>query len=329
MSDVSTRTSIIISSRRWARFALCAVIINVSALALIWAWRESATKPPVARAVRTSTESDAIQIRLAPNSHGEAEELPKPPEADLAVRSIESELADLGQAHAWAGKYFDCSELGGHRELLIAPNAGFAIAYPGELGTAGTMFGSVHEANGWLELVLAPNSTDGIDDAPGFPTILVPVAWSGRRELIEPRYWQRWSNFAKREWPGEYETQNFEHGSFWLRSGDEWGAHTGASWPPAEYLHAWMTRVPIHVTAVGKEQRTFGIDTTSVELDAGAREGMSIGTRLFVDELPDLDRPVRVISVREHACTAELEQSSEDARVPLVGWTCSSLPKLE
>jgi len=329
MSTVWSLDSIVVSWRRWARFALCAVIIDASALALIWAWRESATTPMVAREPRASPDASAIRIRLAPNTHVEADELPKSPQVDLVVRSIESELADRGSAHAWAGEYVDCSEPGGHRDLLIAPNAGFALAHPGEMGTAATMFGTVRAANGLLELVRSPDSTDGIDDAPAAPTFLVPVAWSGRHQLVEPRYWRRWSNFAQREWPNEYETQNFEHGSFWLRRDDEWGVHTGPSQPPAEYLRAWATRPRVHVTAVGSEKRTFGSSTITVELDAGTRGGLSVGMRLFVDELPDLDRPVHVISVHEHACAAELEQSTQAARMPLVGWTGSALPKLE
>ncbi len=51
--------------------------------------------------------------------------------------------------------------------------------------------------------------------------------------------------------------------------------------------------------------------------------------RLFADQLPDLDRPIHVVGASEHACTAELRQSDQDARIPLVGWTCSTLPKLE
>ena len=317
--------------RTWGQFVLWAAIVNACALALIWAWRESATRPTATNTLRSSAASDAIQIRLAPTTRVDTEPLPSSPAADLAVRAIESELADLGSAHAWAGKYFDCSEPGGHRELWIAPSAGFALAPPGEMGSSATMFGSVHAANGLLELVPSPKSVDGIDDAPEPPTHLVPVVWSGRHHLVEPKYWQRWSNFAKRERPAEYEPHNYDRGSFWLRAGEELGDHSGPSQPPLAYREAWSKRLPIHVVKVGVGQRqpNSSVYSTTLELDAGAHEGIVVGMRLFVDEMPDRDRPVRVVTVREHWCTASLDQDLQDARVPVSGWTCSTLPKLE
>jgi hypothetical protein len=190
----------------------------------------------------------------------------------------------------------------------------------------------VHEIAGLIELVVSPLSPAGVDAEPAPPTFLVPVEWSGRRQLVDPRHWQRWLNFAKREWPAEYEEQNFDHGSFWLRRGDVLGDPTGASEAPAEYRRAWASRWRAHVASVGGTPRATGNHgTVSViaEIDAGAIEGAAHGERLFVDEMPDLDRPLRVSDVHEHTSTALLDLGAGDARVPLVGWTCSRLPKLE
>jgi hypothetical protein len=327
----ATRAAIASGWTRWARFALCAAIVNASALALIWVWRESAATSMIVDAPRASVEPDGIRTSLAPNVHVEEEDAPQSPAADLAVRAITSELGDLGSTHPWAGKYLDCSEIGGGRELLIAPHNGFAWAYPREMGSILTIFGAVREVGGLLELVRSPDSTDGIDDAPPPPTFLVPVEWSGQHHLVEPKYWQRWITFAKREWPAEYEPHNYEHGSFWLRKGEELGAHSGASQPPAAYRKAWAERRQAHVTTVGAAQPRANPSaySTTLALDAGSAEGIVEGMRLFVDELPDLDRPLLVLTVSEHACTAVLEQIAADERMAHVGWTCSTMPRLE
>jgi hypothetical protein len=310
---------------------LCAVIVNASVLALLWCWQESDKKPLAARRTADSVEADAIEISLATRYALDDSEPAKSPEADLAVRTIESELTDLGASHAWAGEYFDCSEPGGGRELLIAPNAGFAMAYPREMGSEPTTFGTVRRIDGLLELVLAPGSIDAVDDRLPRPTVLVPIEWSGRKHLVEPRYWRRWSNFTKREWPAEYEPQNYDRGSFWLMRGGELGDYSGPSRPPAEYRKAWASGMHAHVTSWTAKSITPGsvIRLTSLELSAGVREGIAEGTRLFVDEMSDLDRPVRVNVAREHDSSAVLEQRSDDMREPHVGWTCSTLPKLE
>jgi hypothetical protein len=313
----------------WTRFLIWAATLHFFALVMYWAWREEHASARTRPVTDLSADEDAIPIRLAPTAraHTRSDEPLTSPENDLAVRTIASEIADLHASHPWAGDYFDCSETGGGRELMLAPKSGFALAFNGELGSVFTIHGTVREVAGLVELNPAVGS-DNIDDGPELPTYLVPVEWSGRHHLIEPRRWQRWLNFAKREW-GECLT-GLDRGDFWLRRGDVLGEHTGPSHPPAAYRAAWPARLQAHVVSVISGHLIPGscLYSTAIELDLGTRDGIEPPARLFVDEMADLDQPVHLIAATEHRSTAELLQDQQDPRVPHVGWTCSNLPNL-
>jgi hypothetical protein len=145
---------------------------------------------------------------LAPVPHP-AEEYPS--------SAVANEIAALGVAHGWAGKYFRGN--GFTSEFVcIAPQSGFYRWHSWDYGppfSCSPERGSVQETEGVLHLAPAsePDEENGYKPSNDF----VPVSWGERRYLIPP---DRVQAFCRAVAHGG-EPRSHMNGDWLLRCGDE------------------------------------------------------------------------------------------------------------
>lgn len=129
---------------------------------------------------------------------------------------IEAEMAGLDDAHPWAGAYYLGDGLGVNLRLALAPESGVVASWRGCLGLYGANLGEVRSLQeGAIALDFAIAQSD--DASVRFPQNLQPVAWDGRRYLLDAT---QLDEFVADINAG-HEPRDVRHGRYFLREGDE------------------------------------------------------------------------------------------------------------
>jgi hypothetical protein len=199
---------------------------------------------------------------------------------------ILTEIAHLRE-HPWAGSYNRGQDrLGTQEHLVMAPSGGFALEQRSGCGSSGFYdrdFGAVDmTSEGILQFKTEISGGDS-----GFYHIkkkLVTVEWSGRRYLVPH---DEIIDFCG-QINGGREPRDTQHGSFYLRGGDEHRKAEGRPSIPEEF-EPYLLESPITADVVAVNEfeivrNTDGVrvSVSTVGLSAGREQGVLPGMRLFL-----------------------------------------------
>lgn len=184
----------------------------------------------------------------------------RPADSSAAARSLSPKTAQHEPLFTYVGKYFCGDGLGFNQSLEIKFDGHYEYALQGCLGKYSKHIGRIKlEENGSVVL-------DGKGLAE--PKILKPIRWGSRLYLMEPSHYLEFCNDINEK----LEPRKDEHGSAFLRAGDEKKVVSGLPEVPTEWLnHLLKHRVE------GKIIQVFGQTAT---INVGSLSGLRPGMRL-------------------------------------------------